>query len=98
MPDNDFLTRAQLIGRLNVSESTVRRWERAGLPVIRVGDRGKRYNLQIVTAWLSASRETGKPCQSGRIERAESTLASCLKGGEFIDACRRAQLRVVPKK
>lgn len=37
------LTRQQLCAVMQVSESTVRRWELGGLPYTPIGVRGKRY-------------------------------------------------------
>ena len=92
--NENLITRAQLIGAMNVSESTIRRLETGGLPFTFIGPRSKRYNLLDVKAWLKGQ---DKKCLSGRTERAESTLALCLGDKEFTDACRRTQLRVLPK-
>lgn len=85
------LTRQQLCAALQVSESTVRRWERDGLPLTPIGIRGKRYNLDEVRDWLRA-----RGCQSGETSKAPSTSALWSGANAFTDACRRVQLRTTP--
>ena len=46
------LSRQQICAALSVSESSIRRLEKAGLPYIAVGVRTKRYNLEECKAWL----------------------------------------------
>jgi excisionase family DNA binding protein len=48
-----YLTRSELAEHLHVSEKTIARWERAGLPAERWGRRLLRYRLDRVEAWLS---------------------------------------------
>lgn len=48
-----YLTRAELARHLHVSEKTVQRWERQGLPVEVWGARLRRYRLDRAEAWLS---------------------------------------------
>src|SRR5690606_38071169 len=85
------LTRQQLCARLQISESTVRRLERLGMPVTRAGPKSPRYDLEEVKNWL---REHG--CQSGQTNRAVSMSESWSMANEFTDAYRRVQLRVMP--
>lgn len=86
------LTRQQLCAELQVSESTVRRWELEGLPYTPVGRRGKRYDLAECKAWLRNNQQ----CQPGSTNTAAATSASWSGADEFTARCRRAQLRVMP--
>ena len=47
-----YLTRCELARYLGVSEKTVARWDRAGMPCERWGRRLVRYRLDRVEAWL----------------------------------------------
>lgn len=85
------LTRQQLCADLAISESTVRRLELDGLPVLRVGVRGKRYDLAEVKAWLK-----GRGCQSGSTKMAVGTSELCTAADAFTASWRRTQLRAVP--
>jgi phage terminase Nu1 subunit (DNA packaging protein) len=85
------LTRQQLCAELTVSESTVRRWEQAGLPCVPIGRRGKRYDLDEVKRWLR-----GRECQSGPTKKEISTSALWSAGRAFTDACRKVQVRGMP--
>lgn len=86
------LTRQQLCVALQVSESTVRRWEQAGMPYTPVGRRAKRYDLAECKLWLRGQNQ----CQSGSISRGAGTPPSWSTGSAFTDACRQVQLRVMP--
>lgn len=85
------LTRQQLCARLQVSESTVRRLELLGLPVMRAGPKSPRYDLAEVKKWLREHQ-----CQSGQTNKAVSMSESWSAANEFTDACRKVQLRVMP--
>lgn len=85
------LTRQQLCAAMQVSESTVRRWEIDGLPYTPIGQRGKRYDVAEVKAWLR-----GRTCQYGETKTANTTSASWSAASAFTESCRRAQLRVMP--
>lgn len=85
------LTRQQLCAELTVSESTVRRWERDGLPFTPIGKKGKRYDLPEVKHWLR-----GRGCQSGPTKTELSTSALWSAGRAFTDACRKVQVRGLP--
>lgn len=51
-----FITRAQLARELEVTEKTVRRWERElRLPVHRLGN-SRLYDLEEVRRWLRSRR------------------------------------------
>ena len=54
------LTRQQLCAAMGISESTVRRLEREGLPCTPVGKRAKRYDLSECKKWLRENQ-----CQPG---------------------------------
>lgn len=95
-PDHRYLelsdlTRQQLCAELQISESTVRRLEKDGLPCTPVGRRGKRYDLLECKAWLRRSQ-----CQPGLTAKADVTSASWSGASEFTARCRKAQLRVMP--
>ena len=83
------LTRQQLCAALGVSESTVRRLERAGLPFTPVGKRAKRYNLDECKAWLRAYT----PSATIRELPTHDLLD---KAREFTESCRNVRLRVMP--
>lgn len=85
------LTRQQFCAKLRISESTVRRMERDGLPYTPVGSRGKRYDLAECKRWL---RE--RACQSGPISKAGATSGSWSPGSEFTASFRQTHLRVMP--
>jgi hypothetical protein len=85
------LTRQQLCAELTISESTVMRLEKEGLPFTPIGKKGKRYDLAEVKGWL---RERG--CQSGPIKKELSTSALWSAGRAFTDACRKVQVRGLP--
>lgn len=89
---SDELTRQQLCAALSISESTVYRLERAGLPFTPVG-RGKRYNLAEAKHWLRENL-----CQSGATKPAASTSGSWSAANEFTDAFRKMHLRVMPSR
>jgi hypothetical protein len=91
VPEMSDLTRQQLCAELQVSESTVRRWEVDGAPYTPVGLRGKRYDLAEIKAWLR-----GRGCQPGSTKTAAGTSASWSAANAFTESYRRAQLRVVP--
>jgi phage terminase Nu1 subunit (DNA packaging protein) len=85
------LTRQQFCARMKISESTVRRLERDGMPYTPIGSRGKRYDLEECKRWL---RE--RACQSGQTARGAGMSASWSPGNEFIASYRRRHLRVMP--
>jgi phage terminase Nu1 subunit (DNA packaging protein) len=85
------LTRQQLCAELQVSESTVRRWELEGMPCTPVGVRGKRYDLPEIKGWLR-----NRQCQPGSTKTAAGTSASWSAANAFTASYRRAQLRVLP--
>lgn len=86
-----MMTRQQLCAHLRISESTVRRMELDGLPVLQVTRRTKRYDLVEVKRWM---RERG--CQHGSILAVAGMSASWSTGREFIESYRRRHLRVTP--
>lgn len=85
------LTRQQLCAAMTVSESTVRRWENAGLPYTPIGARGKRYNLAECKEWLRENQ-----CQSGPTKTAGSTSGLWSKANGFTAECRKVHLRAYP--
>lgn len=87
----EALNRQQLCVRLQVSESTVRRWERDGLPYTMVGSRAKRYDLAEIKVWLK-----GRECQYGSTKMDANTLRSGAVASAFIGRFRGAHLRVMP--
>jgi len=86
------ITRQQLCAALGVSEATIRRRELDGLPVLAVGSRSKRYDLDECRQWLKENQ----PCQSGQTKTAASMLGSWSAAKEFTESCRKVQLRVMP--
>ena len=85
------MNRQQLCAELNVSDSTVSRWLRDGLPHIAIGVRQKRYDIAEVEAWLGV-----RECQSGSIPKAEGTSVLWSKGEGYTDASRKVRRRVMP--
>lgn len=86
------ITRQQLCVALQVSESTVRRWEQAGMPYTPIGKRAKRYDLAECKQWLRRQNQ----CPSGSTNTAAGTPPSWSTGTAFTAACRQVQLRVMP--
>jgi hypothetical protein len=67
--ENRDLTRQELCVKLRISESTVRRLEARGLPVVQYEwMRSKRYNLVAVSRWMRANQIT-PTIQSGALLR-----------------------------
>jgi predicted CxxxxCH...CXXCH cytochrome family protein len=89
--DYHHLTRQQLCAEMQVSESTVRRWEHAGLPYTPIGSRGKRYSLPDIKLWLRNNQ-----CHSDKTNVAAGTSPSWSTMNALSAACRKAQLRVMP--
>lgn len=86
------LNRQQICAELGVSESTIRRMERDGLPFTPVGTRSKRYNLDECKAWLRANQPTlQSPLTAARAPRENWKLSR-----EFTESCRKVKLRVMP--
>jgi len=86
------ITRQQLCAALQISESTVRRHERDGMPCTPVGKKAKRYDLAECKKWL---RER-TPCQPGSTKQAAATRASCTAASDFIESSMSVQRRVMP--
>lgn len=84
------LNRQQLCATLSISESTARRLERLGLPYTPVGKRSHRYDLDECKAWLRAN----PPGEIVRAPRSQAYLGT----QEFIEACRKVKLRVMPSE
>ena len=85
------LTRQQLCAALGVSESTIRRLERDGLPYTPIGARTKRYDLAECKQWL---REREGEIGVGRRSETRSVLSPA--GVEFAESARKMKLRVKP--
>lgn len=85
------LNRQQICAELGVSESTIRRLERQGLPFTPVGVRSHRYDLEEYKVWLR-ERFGGGPVVIPRQARAQELKA----GKEFLEACRKVKLRCYP--
>lgn len=88
---SEELTRQQFCAAMQVSESTVRRWELDGLPYTPIGHRGKRYDIAECKRWLRSTK-----CQDGLTPKAFDTLPSKSTRNEFTEGYRRAVLRVMP--
>jgi phage terminase Nu1 subunit (DNA packaging protein) len=86
------ITRQQLCAELSISESTVRRLERQGLPCTPVGPKSKRYDAAEVRRWL---RENG--CQSGSTKTVVAMSELWSAASDFTASYRKAHLRVMPK-
>lgn len=85
------LTRQQLCAALGISESTVRRLEHIGLPFTPVGARSKRYDLAEVKHWLRENQG-----QLGPKQRDPWALKLSTAGQQYLTACSRSKLRVMP--
>lgn len=90
------MTPAQLAAELGISVRQVQRLESAGLPFTPVGVRKKDYDAPACRAWLQANHEAVKQCLSTRRPKAATRSLSASVVSDFTDACRRAQLRVMP--
>jgi phage terminase Nu1 subunit (DNA packaging protein) len=51
-----YVTRAELARLMGVSESTVKRWQRDGMPSETWGLRSRRYLPSRCTAWVRTNR------------------------------------------
>lgn len=61
MNDSDrILTRRQLAKELQISERKVAEMERKGMPVIKMGRKTRRYNLDRVLQWLADINDLAK--------------------------------------
>ena len=89
------LTRQQLCAELSVSESSIYRAEREGLPFTPVGKRTKRYDLDECKRWF---RARGVQCQSGQTKEDGDTLPFKLMDAAFTELSRKVHLRAVPSK
>lgn len=87
----DELNRQQICAELGVSESTIRRLEKVGLPFTPVGARSHRYNLAECKAWLRL-HGPGGPSPTASI----SALELEKKAAEFAESCKGMKLRVKP--
>ena len=85
------LNRQDFCAAMQVSDSTVARWLREGLPYTPVGIRAKRFNLDECKRWLRA-----RECQTGSTKKDDDTLKSRSIADVFTDASRRVHLRVMP--
>lgn len=87
-------TGAELAALLRCSERTVARLVIDGMPSILV--RGRRvYDAAECLRWMR-ERDAAAPCPSDKTQKAAGTLKSASVVDAFTDACRRAQLRVMP--
>lgn len=55
----DMMTRKVLTQELGISQSTIIRWEKEGMPVIRIGGI-VRYNLEQVKQWIAEMNDLAK--------------------------------------
>jgi hypothetical protein len=86
------LTRQQLCAALSISESTVRRLERDGLPCTPVGLRVKRYDLAECKKWLRENQT----CPPGLTKPVVVTQASWSAGSDYTESSRSVRRRVMP--
>ena len=89
---SNLMNRQQICAELQISESTLRRHEKNGMPVILVGKRTKRYDLQEVTGWLKKVQA----CRSGLTKKDVDMSVLCSMENAFTEECRKVQLRVMP--
>lgn len=96
MEDNtvppNALTRQQICAALDVSESTIRRLEHAGLPYTAVGARKKRYDLAECKAWLRT--EYVAPTRDMTAAGVATDLQR--RGKDLIESSKKMKLRVRP--
>ena len=88
------LSRQELCAQLKISESTVRRLERDGLPCTPVG-RSKRYDLTECKQWLR-SHQPSKQCLPGSTNKAAVTQASWSRAVDYIESSKQVRRRVMP--
>lgn len=87
------LNRQQLCAELSISESTVRRLEKDGLPFTPVGLRAKRYDLAECKAWLKVNVR-----QPEKASRTVNTSASRLAVDAYTASFKKVKLRVMPSE
>jgi phage terminase Nu1 subunit (DNA packaging protein) len=77
------VNKAQLATALNVSETTVSAWLRAGLPYVEAGTNGRSYvfRLAVAYAWVTARRAEEERSRSAA-DAAAAQLQLALLGGE----------------
>lgn len=88
-----MINKQQLCAELDVSESTIRRLELAGLPYVPVGLRAKRYDLVECVAWLRTNETSLGESGATRNVRA---AASWTQARKFEEECKKVRLRVYP--
>lgn len=93
-----MLTTERLAAELGISARQVQRLRSAGLPHLQVGARAVRYDAAACRAWLADNREHVAACLSTAPPRAATRSLSASVASAYTDACRRAQLRVMPSE
>jgi len=54
--EKQYITRRELADKLSISNQTIRRFERQGMPSLQVGSY-PRYNLEEVLAWIQSQQD-----------------------------------------
>lgn len=89
-----MLTEAELAAALKISARQVQRLTSAGMPVIPIGTRGKRYDLDECKNWL----KDNYTCLSNAQKAGATKSAYASAANAFTDASRRVHLRVKPSE
>lgn len=89
-----MLTEAELAAALRISARQVQRLTSAGMPVVPIGTRGKRYDLEECKNWL----KDNYTCLSNAQKTGATKSAYASAVNAFTDASRRAHLRVKPSE
>lgn len=88
------LNRQQICEALALSESTIRRLEKAGLPYTPVGPRSKRYDLDECKAWLKEHFW----CPANTLVTAGNRVVLQRASNDFLASCKNIRLRVTPSE
>lgn len=85
------MNRQEICAALGVSESTIRRLEKIGLPFTPVGARSKRYDFAECKAWLRAN-------PPGAQQQGALAARQWVATPEFTAFCKKVRLRVTPSE
>lgn len=93
-----LLRPAELAAHLSISTRQVQRLTASGMPAVPIGPRTVRYDAAACVAWLRANGETISRCLSSQRPAVGGMSLSASAASAYTDACRRAQLRVMPSE
>ncbi|MBM20754.1 MAG: hypothetical protein CMN87_12155 [Stappia sp.] len=89
------LNRAQLAEALGVSEPTIDRFRKEGLPVVREGTNGQAYQFLLSECWAWVQeREAGRRAREARAQESVQQLRLQVLGGRLGDS----EMALTPKE